>query len=257
MEIVPRGKRRVLAVLTVILAGAGLWSYAREYVSISNNVNGREMPICSVETEEKRAALTFDVAWGTEDLEQILDILKEREVRASFFLTGEWVSKHPEGVKAIYEGGHDLGNHSETHRNFKPLPQEEKQAEILGVHRKAKELTGADMILFRPPYGDYDDEVIRSAEEEGYYTILWNVDSMDWKDYGAEAIVRTVLEHPQLGNGSILRFHCGTKYTADALGEVLDGLAADGYELVPVSELIYREDYHMDVNGRQIQGLAP
>ena len=113
------------------------------------------------------------------------------------------------------------------------------------------------MILFRPPYGDYDDEVIRSAEEEGYYTILWNVDSMDWKDYGAEAIVRTVLEHPQLGNGSILRFHCGTKYTAEALGEVLDGLAADGYELVPVSELIYREDYHMDVNGRQIQGLAP
>ena len=121
------------------------------------------------------------------------------------------------------------------------------------VHKKVKELTGEDMYLFRPPYGDYDDEVILNAKENGYYTIQWDVDSLDWKDYGVDSIVDTVVNHKNLGNGSIILCHNGAKYTKDALDAMINGLQEKGYEIVPVSELIYKDDYHMDVTGRQIK----
>lgn len=255
METRKKKKWRSLGLLSVIalILTAGLWRYAQEYVSISNNVNGREMPICSVETQERKIALTFDVSWGNKDIHKILDILETYQVRASFFVTGMWAQKYPEEAKAVQEKGHDLGNHSQDHRNMTGLSREEKAQEIRAAHQAVGELTGVQMELFRPPYGDYDDEVILEAESQGYHTVLWDVDSMDWKDYGRGHIVETVLGHEDLRNGSILRFHCGTKYTAEALPEVILGLQEQGYEIVPLSELIYRENYHMDVKGRQIQ----
>lgn len=246
-------RTRGLAAMLVLLMAAGLWRYVQEYVSISNNVNGREMPICSVETQEKKVALTFDVSWGNKDIHKILDILEIYQARASFFVTGMWAEKYPQEVKAIQDKGHDLGNHSEDHKNMKGLSLEEKDLEIQRAHQRIEKLTGIQMDLFRPPYGDYDDEVIMRAKEQGYDTVLWNVDSMDWKDYGKDQIVNTVLRHKELTNGSIIRFHCGTKYTAEALGEVIQGLQEQGYEITPLSGLIYREEYHMDVKGRQIR----
>lgn len=109
------------------------------------------------------------------------------------------------------------------------------------------------MNLFRPPYGDYDDEVILNAKENGYYTIQWDVDSLDWKDYGVDSIVDTVLNHKNLGNGSIILCHNGAKHTKNALEAMITGLKEKGYAIVPVSELIYKENYHMDVTGRQIK----
>ena len=109
------------------------------------------------------------------------------------------------------------------------------------------------MNLFRAPYGDYDDAVILTARECGYYTIQWNVDSLDWKDYGVESILTTVLDNEQLGSGSVILCHNGAKYTADALDGLITGLEKKGYEIVPVSQLIYKDGYHMDVTGRQIK----
>ena len=156
-------------------------------------------------------------------------------------------------MKSIYEAGHDLGSHSESHKNMSQLSDEEKKQELLSVHKKVKALTGTDMYLFRAPYGDYDDAVILAAKENGYYTIQWNVDSLDWKDYGVKSILSTVLDNQELGNGSVILCHNGAKYTADALDQLIDGLEKKGYEIVPVSQLIYKEGYHMDVNGRQIK----
>lgn len=168
-------------------------------------------------------------------------------------MTGGWVESFPEDVKAIHEAGHDLGNHSENHKNMSQLSNEEKTKELQSVHEKVKELTGVEMELFRPPYGDYDDNVILNAKENGYYTIQWSVDSLDWKDYGVDSITNTVLNHKDLKNGAIILCHNGAKYTADALEILLKGLKEQGYEIVPISELIYKKDYHMDVTGRQIQ----
>lgn len=174
-----RWKNYGVLFLTLIVALMGSYKYISGYVTVSSNVNGRELPIYSVETDEKKVALTFDAAWGNEDTQRILDILKKHDVKVTFFMTGGWVESYPEDVKAICEAGHDLGNHSENHKNMSQLSDEEKTNELLSVHKKVEELTGVKMELFRPPYGDYDDNVVLNAKENGYYTIQWDVDVGD------------------------------------------------------------------------------
>lgn len=218
-----------------------------------HNVNGKEMPIYCVDTSEKKIALTFDAAWGNDDTEKILEILKEHEIHVTFFMTGGWVESYPDDVKTILEAGHDLGNHSENHKNMSQLTDEEKKEELTKVHEKVKELTGYEMFLFRPPYGDYDNAVVDVALDCGYYSIAWDVDSLDWKNEGVDAIIETVTKHKNLGNGSIILCHNGAEYTAEALDELLTLLENEGYTFVPLSELIYRNDYHMNFEGRQIK----
>lgn len=148
-------------------------------VSVSTTVGSRELPIYSVETDHPQIALTFDAAWGNEDTEAILDILERNQVRATFFMTGGWVDAYPEDVKAIAAAGHDLGNHSESHPEMSKLSKDEIREELMCVHTKVKELTGQNMTLFRPPYGDYNNQVIQTATECGYFTIQWNVDTFE------------------------------------------------------------------------------
>ena len=231
----------------------GLILTAGSNIRVSNSVNGRELPIYCVETKEPKIALTFDAAWGNEDTQKILKVLKKHDVRVTFFMTGGWVENYPDDVKAILAAGHDLGNHSENHKNMSQLSDAEKKEELMKVHDKVRTLTGYEMFLFRPPYGDYDNAVVNVAKDCGYYTIQWDVDSLDWKDYGVDSIIKTVTEHKHLGNGSIILCHNGAKYTAQALDTLITKLKEKGYTFVPVSELIYRDGYHMNVEGRQIK----
>ena len=220
--------------------------------TMNNNVGGRELPIYCVDTEENKVALSFDAAWGAEDTKEILDILKEHDIHVTFFATGGWVESYPDDVKAVLDAGHDLGNHSANHKNMSELSDSDKEEELMSVHRKVKELTGYDMFLFRPPYGDYDNNVINVAKDCGYYAIQWDVDSLDWKNYGIDAIIETVTEHKNLGNGSIILCHNGADYTAQALDTLITKLEAQGYEIVPISELIYQDSFHLNYEGRQI-----
>lgn len=241
----------------VTLAFAGLLflcaaAYLPDIITVSSTSGGRELPIYCVETEKPQISISFDAAWGNDDTQTILDILAKHNVKATFFMTGGWVESYPDDVKKIYEAGHDLGNHSQNHKYMTKLSDEEKTSELMTVHNKVKELTGYDMFLFRPPYGDYDNQVVTNAKKNNYYPIQWNVDSLDWKDYGTEDIVKRVTEHKNLGNGSIILCHNGAKYTKDALEQVIIKLKEKGYEFVPISELIYRDNYHMNHEGRQI-----
>lgn len=231
----------------------GLILTAGSNIRVSNSVNGRELPIYCVETKEPKIALTFDAAWGNEDTQKILEVLKKHDVHVTFFMTGGWVENYPDDVKAILAAGHDLGNHSENHKNMSQLSDAEKKEELMKVHDKVRTLTGYEMFLFRPPYGDYDNAVVNVAKDCGYYTIQWDVDSLDWKDYGVDSVIKTVTEHKHLGNGSIILCHNGAKYTAQALDTLITKLKEKGYTFVPVSELIYRDGYHMNVEGRQIK----
>ena len=246
------GPKNLLAAATVLLCLGGIILIGRQSITVSNSVDGRELPIYCVETEKKQIALSFDAAWGNEDTREILDILKKNDIKVTFFMTGGWVETYPDDVKAILAAGHDLGNHSENHKNMSQLSDEECQEELMKVHTKVQELTGYEMFLFRPPYGDYDNHVITNATKCGYMTIQWDVDSLDWKDYGVDSIIKTVTEHKHLGNGSIILCHNGAKYTAQALDTMIKALKKQGYEFVPISQLIYRDKYHMNHEGRQI-----
>ena len=242
--------KNFLFLIALILLGLRIGSALS--ISTSNTVNGRELPIYSVETNKKQIALTFDAAWGNEDLDSILNTLKQYNVRATFFLTGGWIENYPSDVKRIYEEGHDIGSHSENHKNMSQLSTEDCTSELLTVHKRLQTLLGIETNLFRPPYGDYNNDVINTATACGYYSIQWSVDSLDWKDYGTDSIITTVTNHPELKNGAIILLHNGAKYTSEALPTLIEKLLEKGYEFVPVSELIYKENYHLDITGRQI-----
>lgn len=244
--------KRPLLLCAALLLVLGAVKTLPQVITVSNTVDGRELPIYCVETSEKKIALSFDAAWGNEDTAAILEILKKHDIHVTFFMTGGWVESYPDDVKAILAAGHDLGNHSENHKNMSQLSNEEKEQELMKVHEKVKTLTGYDMFLFRPPYGDYDNHVVKVAQKCGYSTIQWDVDSLDWKDYGVDSIIKTVTQHKHLGNGSIILCHNGAKYTAQALDTLITELKAQGYEIVPVSKLILRDHYHMNHEGRQI-----
>jgi len=251
-------KKKYLMALPVCLAAlvAGIAGFAacnRENAVEASATNADcSLPVYCVKTDEKQVALTFDAAWGNEDTQIILDILEEHDVKVTFFMTGGWVKSYPEDVKAILAAGHDLGNHSENHKNMSQLTDEEIEEELMLVHNRVKQLTGYEMFLFRPPYGDYDDQVLQCASDCGYYSIQWDVDSLDWKDYGTDSIIKTVTGHKHLGNGSIILMHNGAKYTASALETIICTLKDEGYEFVPLSELIHRDNYRFDHEGRQI-----
>lgn len=211
----------------------------------------RKLPIYCVDTPEKKVAISFDAAWGADDTDELLRILKENDVKTTFFMCGYWVDDFPEEVKKIAADGHDIGNHSATHPHMSQLSKEQMKEELMVAHEKVKNLTGIEMDLFRPPFGEYDNNVIEAAQECNYYSVQWDVDSLDWKEQGAEAEINQVLNHKHLGNGSIILFHNDAKYTPQVLDRIIKGLKEKGYEIVPVSELILRGDYEMDHEGRQ------
>ena len=209
------------------------------------------LPIYSVDTDEKVVSITFDAAWGDEDLDDILKILDEHGCKAAFFVTGDWATRYPEAIDKIYKNGHDIGNHGANHKHMTSLSREEMISEIEGCHNIIKTMTGMDMTLFRAPYGDYNESVVLAAKSEKYNIVQWDVDSLDWKDYGSHAIISTVCNHKALQNGSIILLHNGSQYTCQALDELLTNLETQGYGFVPLSQLIYTEDYTIDHSGRQ------
>ena len=248
-----------IGVLAAVLIGAAVLSFppAAERVNAIVAANTeRKLPIYCVQTEEPKVSVSFDAAWGADDTDELLRILAENDVKATFFLCGYWVEKYPEEVKKIAEAGHDLGNHSATHPHMSQLTTEQIAEELQKCHQNVKELTGVEMNLFRPPFGEYDNEVIETAKQNGYYTIQWDIDSLDWKEQGAEAEINQVLNHKHLGNGSIILFHNDAKYTPQVLDTILKGIKEKGFEIVPVSELIHRGEFEMDHEGRQIPKLA-
>ena len=211
------------------------------------------LPIYSVETDAKVVSITFDAAWGDEDLDDILNILDAHNCKATFFVTGDWATRYPEAIKKIYNHGHDIGNHGANHKHMPTLSREEMLREIEGCHEIIKTLTGDDMMLFRAPYGDYNASVVLAAKAKNYYTIQWDVDSLDWKDYGVESIIDKVCNHKDLSNGSIILLHNGATYTRDALDRLLTELENKGYSFVKTSELIYKDNYTIDHTGRQFK----
>ena len=254
--------RRSIFWLCILIAVAGVTYHYQENIfkegfdSLTATNTPKDIPICNVKTNKKLVSLSFDADFGNEDIEKILSVLKKYDVKTTFFITGNWVEKYPEAVKKMQAAGHDLGNHSYHHKHMPELDAAGISDEINTVTEKVKELTGVTMNLFRPPYGDYSNALLTQAKSLNYYAIQWNIDSQDWKNYGTDSIVSTILNHKDLKNGSIILMHNGAKYTAEALPKVIEGLKKKGYEIVPVSNLIYMDNSHIEPDGSQVQDTS-
>ena len=216
----------------------------------------RKVPIYYVETEEKKAAFSFDACWGATYTPDILEILKENNIDTTFFLTGYWVEKHPDMVKKIDRAGHEFGNHTYSHPHLNNLSREQIKAEVERVDAMITELTGNKPELFRPPFGEYSNKVVEAVHEQGHMPIQWSIDSLDWKEMGKEPMVNRVKDN--LHPGAIVLFHNNGRYTTEALPEIIDYVKGEGYEIVPISELLYRENYYIDsITGAQVKIEEP
>lgn len=243
--------RRLLATFMLILLSITFVNANEsDTVGVFLNVK-KELPIYSVQSDEKKIAISFDAAWGAEYTSTIMDILEERDIKTTFFLVGFWVDKYPERVEEMARRGHEVANHSTTHPEMSKLNQEQIVKEILTTQKKIEELAGDRSVkLIRPPFGDYNDRLIQTCRELDFHVIQWDVDSLDWKELGVQPMVERVTK--KVDKGSIVLFHNNAKYIVEALPQILDTLLAEGYSIVPISELIYKENYRMDHTGRQI-----
>ena len=209
----------------------------------------RLVPIYNVDTEEKQVAISFDAAWGADKTQEIIDICKEYNVTATFFLVGFWVDKYPETVKAIDEAGLEIGTHSNTHPDMVKLDYDTMKKELTTSMEKITEITGKDVKVFRPPYGSYNNTLIKVCDELGLSAIQWDVDSLDWKGLSASEITNRVMQKAK--NGSIILMHNNADHVTDALRLSLDWLINKGYKVTSVGELIYTENFSIDSNGVQ------
>ena len=222
--------------------------------AVSTVTEQKELPIYSVDTDKKQVSISFDAAWGDEQTHTLLDILKEHNVKSTFFLVGDWVDKYPDDVKDIYDAGHDIGNHSDTHPHMTEMSTEEQKNQIKACNEKIKEITGKEPKLFRAPYGDYNNTVVQSVKSLDMYCVQWDIDSLDWKDPSPSEMVDRIV--PNLQNGSIILMHNGAKNTPDALPMIIEAVREAGYEFVPLSKLVCNNckvNYKTDVTGRVIK----
>lgn len=244
----------VLFLALVMITGLSVlyWRDVGERIlTVSTGINGMEFPVCSVEREEPWVSLVFQVKGASENLQKIERVLEKNQVKATFFVDGGVVKDNPECVKQIIEGGHDLGSSGEEYRKMTELSPGACRSQIRKLHNHMRKEFDCEMDLFSLPYGSYDNNVIQSVYACGYYPVYWSVDTMDWKNYGEQDIIYQVMENENLKNGAIIRWNTNGKYTAAALEKVLEMLKEKGYEVVPVSRMIYRKNFYMDGSGRQ------
>ena len=218
-------------------------------ITVSNSI--RKLPIYSVDTPEKKIAITFDAAWSAEDTDQLIKILQNHNAKATIFAVGDWVEKNPDAVKKFHKNGHEIANHSDTHAAFSKISRENIKEEIINCNNKIKAIIGVSPKLVRAPSGDYDNKSIEVTESLNMKMIQWDCDSLDWKLLSVDEMYARVTSKVQ--NGSIILFHNGVENTPEALDKILTELEKDGYEFVTVSELIYWDNYEIDHTGKQIK----
>lgn len=244
-------KKDLLSTLSFLAVIAAMFYVINSPQIVGVSATQRVLPIYSVERDNKAIALSFDAAWGNEDTQLLIETLNKYNVKATFFLVGDWVDRYPESVKQLYDAGMEIGNHSDDHAHFTKLSSDGIVSNVTACNEKIKAITGVSPTLFRCPYGEYDDHVVSAINNMGMHVIQWDVDSLDWKDLSAEEIYKRITS--KAAPGSICLFHNAALHTPEALPSIIEFLLSEGYEIVPISQLIYTENYTIDHTGRQIQ----
>ncbi|RGU85455.1 polysaccharide deacetylase family protein [Ruminococcus bromii] len=249
-------KRNLISIGFCLLIGvlAGAIAVTSTVRAVQSAAAQREIPIYYVDTDKKQVALSFDAAWGNEQTEHLLEILDKYKVKSTFFLVGDWVKNYPDSVKDIAKHGHDVGNHSNTHPHMTQMSSSDMVGQIQSCNEKIKELTGKTPTLFRAPYGDYNNDVVKSVNGCNMYCVQWDVDSLDWKDPTPEQIKQNIMK--KIRNGSIILMHNGAKNTPEALPTVIEAIKSEGYEIVPVSQILLKGEYYTDVDGKMCSKTA-
>lgn len=244
---------RVWTLSAAVLLGLVSGVYAAEANTAEVVARKRELPIYAVDRGDNKIAISFDAAWGGDKTEKILDILDEFGVKTTFFMVDIWTQRFPELVKEIAARGHDIGNHSATHPKMSTLSREKILQELTVMADNVEKVCGVRPTLFRPPYGDYNNDVVLTARGAGYEVIQWSVDSLDWKNKGVQPLIDRATKNVK--SGDIVLFHNDSKYILDALPTILKSYREQGFTVVPISEILLPGETTIDAQG--IQHPAP
>ncbi|MEG2214692.1 MAG: polysaccharide deacetylase family protein, partial [Oscillospiraceae bacterium] len=228
--------RKAASATALLVAVALIFAAVNSPILVGASAASRSLPVYSVQRDDKCVSLTFDAAWGNEDTALLIDILSKNNLKATFFLVGQWVEKYPESVKQLSDAGMEVMNHSNDHAHFSKLSADEINANISACNDKIEAITGTRPTLFRCPYGEYDDNVVQTVSGMKMSTIQWDVDSLDWKGLTADEITSRVTG--SVSDGSIILFHNAAEHTPEALPAIIEYLLANGYSIVPVSQLL-------------------
>ena len=250
MKIGVQVKQAIVAIsvtLVCVLLVCGIGSYASAFA------DKREVPIYSVDRSDGYVAISFDAAWGADKTRQIMDVCDEYGVKATFFLVGFWVDKYPEMVAEINARGFEIGTHSATHPQMSQLSEVQCREELVSSSRKIFEITGKPVTLFRPPFGDYDNQLLSVAKDLGLFTIQWSVDSLDWKGLNGQQIAARV---QKAASGDIILCHNNSDHIVEALPLIFEAMQLKGLKFCPIGQLIYTDNYYIDGAGKQIQNTT-
>lgn len=219
------------------------------WIRIFFNEQSSDLPIYKVDTDKKEIALTFDISYNERNIDEILNILDKYNVKATFFVVGKWIDKNEEVVKKIHKNGHEIGNHSYSHTDFNKISEEEIKKELETTSKKIKNITGEDVKIFRPPYGELNENGVKTCELLGYKVVNWDVDSMDWKNIKSVYIVDRVAQNVTLG--SIVLFHGDANNVGEYLENIIKHFQKNGYKMLKISDLLYEDNYYIDSSGVQ------
>ena len=249
-------KEKIYAYLVSIVMVVFLFFVATTFYTDKESVavsatNQKLLPIYRVRTEEKKVALTMNCAWNADDIDNILNTLEANQVKITFFMVGDWIEKFPEAVQKIYQAGHEIASHSDTHPHVNNLSYDKNIEEIEKSNDKIEKVTGSRTKIYRAPYGEYNNTVIQAAQDKGYHVIQWSLDTLDYTGLTGEEMWKRL--DGKLKAGDIILMHNGTKHTADSLDMLLKNIKAKGLDVVKVSDLIYQENAQIDANGEQYQ----
>ena len=244
-----KGRKGLVSGIALVAFVAIMFWAVNSPAIVGVSAEERQLPIYCVQRDDKTVAISFDAAWGNEDTQTLIDTLKKHEINATFFVVGQWVDKYPESVKALSDAGNEVMGHSNDHAHFASLGEAEIKENINTCNDKIENVTGVRPTLFRCPYGEYNDLVIKTANGMGVTPVQWDVDSLDWKGLSADEITSRVLNNVK--SGSIILFHNAAENTPEALPGIIEALQADGYKIVPISQLLLTGDYMIDSTGMQ------
>jgi len=256
-----RWKILTLSVLALIVAAAGWMLLPYNDVVVENNIDAEQVmqmteavaatpgavqPIYRANVSDKKVALTFDISWGEKTPPKVMDILRQNELRCTFFISGPWTKKHPEIVRQLVSDGHEIASHGQSHVNFSSLSRAGVAANIQSAHAIINEVAGVEAKYIRPPNGDFNSVSLEVTEENNYQTIIWSLDSLDWKNPGVQAIIERLLTRVKPGDIILMHASDTCQQTDTALPQVIEGIRAQGYEFVTVSELLRLQDAKAD-----------
>lgn len=242
--------KKDIALIVLMLLWIFVMVFAISYtLSTTASAEEKRLPVYSVDTDVKEIALTFNCAWGTQGLDEIIELLRKEDIKCTFFFVGEFAEKYPEAVRKIHNAGHETGNHSMWHTD--PVTQDfsEIVSDINACNELIFSLTGVKPTLYRAPSGSYDNKTVEAAESLGMTAIQWDVDSIDWKNPSPEKIVSRVTG--KAANGSIVLFHLGKENTLEALPDIIEMLKNQGYSFCTAGELLLEGETWIDNTGKQ------